>query len=130
MITEADLLAAIRTAFEHTRPGGATIFAPDCFRETLREETELLTGEEGERALRCLMWTWDPDPSDETYAVEFAFLLREGMAVKAVHDRHVEGVFPKATWLRLLTSTGYRVEGIERPIGEGKFDEIFLCRRP
>ena len=58
MTTEGDLLAAIRTAFEHTRPGGAAIFAPDCFRETFVEDTEIITGEEGERALRCLMWTW------------------------------------------------------------------------
>src|SRR5687768_13232951 len=31
MLTEEDLRAAIRTAFVHLRPGGAAVFAPDCF---------------------------------------------------------------------------------------------------
>jgi hypothetical protein len=130
MTTEDDLLAAARTAFVHTRPGGAAVFAPDCVRETLREETELLTGDDGARALRGLMWTWDPDPADDTCAVEFALLLRDGDRVQAVHDRHLEGAFPRATWHRLLASAGYRVGTMERPLGDGRFDEVFLCRRP
>jgi hypothetical protein len=47
-----------------------------------------------------------------------------------VHDRHVEGLFTEATWHRLLGTAGFQVETIERPIGDGKMDQIFLCRRP
>jgi hypothetical protein len=130
MTTEADLLAAAATAFAHTRPGGAAIFAPDCVRETFREDTELAGGEDGERALRYMIWSWDPDPTDDTCVVEYAFLLRDRGVVTAVHDRHVEGLFARATWERILAHVGFRVETIERPIGDGKFDEIFLCRRP
>jgi hypothetical protein len=130
MTTEDDLIAAARTAFVHTRPGGAAIFAPDCMRETFREQTELLSGDDGSRSLRCLMWTWDPNPADDTYAVDFGYLLRDGQSMKAVHDRHVEGVFPKATWFRLLQTVGYQVETMRRPLGDDQFDEIFLCRRP
>jgi SAM-dependent methyltransferase len=131
MTSEADLLAAIRTAFEHTRPGGAAVFAPDCTRETFREGSLQFGHEEGGRALRALQWDWDPDPADDTYTVEFAFLLREGMSVKAVHDRHVEGLFSRATWMRLLTGAGYQVELTDRPLDEeGATDQVFLCRRP
>ncbi|PTL82828.1 trans-aconitate 2-methyltransferase [Vitiosangium sp. GDMCC 1.1324] len=129
MTTEDDLLAAARTAFEHTRPGGAAVFAPDCVKETFSEGTDLISGEDGTRALRCIEWRWDPDPADQTYAVEYAFLLREGGQVKALHDRHLEGLFPRATWYRILESVGYRVETFERPLGEGQFDQVFLCRR-
>jgi SAM-dependent methyltransferase len=125
-----DLLAAARTAFVHTRSGGAAIFAPDCLRETFREDTELIAGNDGARSLRCLMWTWDPDPTDDTYTVDFGYLLRDGQNVKAVYDRHVEGVFPRATWFRVLETAGYRVETMARPLGDDNFDEIFLCRRP
>lgn len=130
MASEQDLLAAALTAFVHTRPGGAAIFAPDHLRETFAETTVVIEGEDGSRALRCLMWTWDPDPADSSYAVDFAFLLRDGEAVQAVHDRHVEGLFPEATWHRVLASAGFEVETISRPIGEGATDSIFLCRRP
>jgi hypothetical protein len=98
-------------------------------RETFREETEIHSGEDGARALRCLAWTWDPDSADDTFVTDYALLLRDGVEVTAVHDRHVEGLFPKATWLRVLSSAGYRVEMAERPLGEGKVDEIFLALR-
>jgi hypothetical protein len=130
MTTEDDLLAAARTAFAHTRPDGAAIFAPDCTRDTFREQTELLAEEDGSRALRGLQWSWDPDASDDTYAVEFGFLLRDGDVVKAVHSRHNHGLFSRATWFRLLAAAGYQVATMQRPLGDGEFDEIFLCRRP
>lgn len=130
MATEEDLLAAIRTSFAHTRPGGAAVFAPDCVRETFRENTDLISGADGRRALRGIEWMWDPNPDDNTYLVEYALLLRDGDEVKAAHDRHLEGLFPRETWRRLLTGVGYHVETFPRPLGEGEFDACFVCRRP
>lgn len=130
MTTRADLAAAARTAFVHTRPGGAALFVPDCTRDTFHENAELLAEDEGPRALRCLAWTWDPDPTDDTYVVDYALLLREGAIMKAVHDRHVEGVFPQAVWLEILTSVGFRVQMVGRPLGDGTSDEVFLGVRP
>ncbi len=129
MTTEDDLRAAADTAFVHTRHGGTAIFAPDFVRETFLEQAQLHAGEDGARALRCLEWTWDPDPADDSYLVEYAFLLRDGTKVKAVHDRHVEGLFARETWLRVLAGAGYLVEATER-VDDGKVDDIFLCRRP
>ena len=128
MATEDDLLAAARTAFVHTRAGGAAIFAPDCVRETFRETSEVISGDDGVRALRCVAWTWDPDPADSQAVVDFAFLLRQGTTVTAVHDRHVEGLFSRAEWERVLASAGYIVETMHRPIGDGEVDDVFLCR--
>lgn len=130
MTTESDLTSAIETAYIHTRPGGAAIFAPDCVRETFREYAGLHEGDDGDRSLRCLEWSWDPDPSDDQCVAEYAFLLREGTEMTSFHDRHFEGVFARGTWLRILSAAGYRVEMIERPVGDGETDQIFLCRRP
>lgn len=129
LTTEEDLHAAARTAFLHTAPGGAAIFAPDFVRETLREMTETLEGSDGNRTLRGIAWTWDPDPGDTTYVVDYAYLLREGGSVTAVHDRHVEGIFGRETWIRALSESGYDVEPIRRPFDDDVTDEIFLCRR-
>jgi SAM-dependent methyltransferase len=130
MTTAADLRLAVETAFAHTRPGGAAVFAPDCTRETFLEATGLHQADDGERSLRCLEWSWDPDPGDETVLTEYALLLRQGTDVRAVHDRHVEGVFPRALWLATFAAAGYRAETFARPIGDGAFDQVFLCRRP
>lgn len=130
-ITNAsDLAAVATTAFVHTRPGGAALFAPDFVRETFRERTDLHKNQDGARALACLDWSWDPDPTDDTFRTEFAFLLRDGESVRAVHDTHVEGLFSRATWLGVLESAGYRVETLPRPFDDEMTDEMFLCRRP
>jgi SAM-dependent methyltransferase len=130
MTSEDDLRAALTTAFVHTRPGGAAIFAPDAFKETFADHAELLSADDGGRSLRGVMWTWDPDSGDQTCAVDFAFLLREGASVRAVHDHHVEGLFSRLKWQELLTEVGYQTEVMPRPLGGGEHDEIFLGRRP
>ncbi len=110
MLTEGDLRAAAATAFVHTRPGGVRLFMVDAVKETFEEDTELVSAEDGDRAMRCTMWSWDPDPDpdDTTARTEFGFLLRENGEVRAVLDRHVEGLFPGATWERVLSERASR----------------------
>jgi SAM-dependent methyltransferase len=128
MTTEEDLLAAARTAFAHTRPGGAAVFAPDYIRENFSELTNLLSCDDGPRSMRGVEWCWDPDPADDTYRVEYSFLFREGERVTSVHDRHVEGLFSRETWMRVLRDAGYEVETFDRP-DDTASNEVFLCFR-
>jgi SAM-dependent methyltransferase len=132
LTTEADVLAMAETAYAHTRTGGAALIAPDHLRETLRESTEVIEGADGDRALRCLAWTWDPDPNDTCYTVDYACVLREGTRTRMVHDQHLEGVFSERDWHRMLGAAGFSVETIHRPLGDasnGETDNVFLCRR-
>ena len=60
------------------------------------------------RSLRYLEWVWDPDPTDTTYVVDYAYLMRTAGGTATVRlDRHVEGLFPSADWLRLLEEAGF-----------------------
>jgi SAM-dependent methyltransferase len=129
MLTRDDLRAAIETAYVHLRPGGAAIFAPDGVRDGFEDESVLLECDRGERAMRGVQWTWDPDPSDETVQTDYAFVLREGLETTVAHDVHISGLFHRATWLELLASVGFRsTELIERPIDdEGRIDRVFLA---
>jgi SAM-dependent methyltransferase len=133
MTTLDDLRQAIATAFVHCRPGGAALFAPDYVRENFRPGTDH-GGHDGEaRGLRYLEWTFDPDPSDTTYVADYAFLLRgPGDAVRVEHDRHVEGLFPRAEWLRLLSEAGFepRVVPFEHSEVEPGAHEVFVAARP
>ncbi len=131
MTSEADLRAALETAFVHTRPGGVAIFLPDCTRETLVEETRK-GGHDGEgRALRYLQWTHDPDPRDTTYEVDFLIGLRDGDApLRVVHDHHVEGVFGRDEWVAGLEACGFDVEVEPVDVEDAPGWTAFVGRRP
>jgi SAM-dependent methyltransferase len=129
--SEDDLAAAMETAAAHARPGGAVLFVPDFVAERFEPGTKA-GGHDGEsRALRYVQWVWDPDPGDTTYIADFAYLLRNGDgAVSCVHDRHVCGLFPRATWLSLLEAA--RVEAGSRAVAldDGpETTELFVGRK-
>jgi predicted ester cyclase len=132
MTTEDDLRAAIETAFEHCAPGGAALLCPDHVVENFRASTDN-GGHDGDgRALRYLSWSSDPDPADTTYTVDYAYLLREGDRPTRVElDRHVEGLFPRATWLRLLSDAGFQASVV--PFEHSELEpgqaECFIARR-
>jgi SAM-dependent methyltransferase len=133
MTTEPDLRLAIETAFVQCRSGGAAIFAPDAIRENFRPSTDHGGHDNPTHGLRYLSWTWDPDPADTTYVTDYAYLLRtpDG-AVRVEHDRHVEGLFPRAVWLRLLSEAGFDPRALSFDHSElepGSY-EIFVARRP
>lgn len=133
LTTVADLRSTFTTAWEHLKPGGLALFVPDYVRETFREHSEL-HGFEGEgRATRYAEWMHDPDPNDSTYIVDYAFLLREGAEVRVVHDRHIEGLFPRDLWLQELTRVGFVPQ--HQPVEPWSEDDLtmtdlFLARRP
>jgi hypothetical protein len=127
MTSVDDLRAAMATAFVHTRAGGAAVFQPDCVRETLKPDTDHGGHDAESRSLRYLEWTWDPDPGDTTFVTDYAYLLRDADGVaRAVHDRHVLGVFPREEWLRLLGEAGFEADSVVDPWGR----EVFVGVRP
>jgi SAM-dependent methyltransferase len=133
MTTEADLRSVLETAWVHCRSGGVALFVPDHVRETFRDGTSC-GGHDGEgRSLRYLGWSWDPDPADTTYIVDYVYLLREGAGVpRVVPDRHIEGLFPRDLWLSLLAAVGFMPERVafdHSELESGTW-EGFIGRRP
>lgn len=129
MTTEDDLRRAIATAFIHCKPGGAAVIAPDYVRETFKPSTEH-GGRDGaadeNRSLRWLMWTLDANFDATTYAVHFAFLLKEGGAVSVEHDQHTEGLFARETWRRLFVEVGFEPPKIIVDLYDR---EVFVARK-
>jgi SAM-dependent methyltransferase len=132
MTSLADLRRAIDTAHVHCRTGGIATFAPDHVRDTFKPSTDC-GGRDGEgRGLRYLEWTWDPDPSDTTYFVDYAYMLRDRTgAVSVEHDRHVEGLFSRSQWLDTLTDAGFEAQSV--PFDHSELEpgtyEIFVARK-
>jgi SAM-dependent methyltransferase len=133
MTTEADLRRAIETAYVHCKPGGAALFAPDHVRENFRPSTDHGGHDDGQRGLRYLEWTWDPDPSDSSYIVDYAYLLRDADGtIRVERDRHVEGLFARGDWLRLMAAAGFQPDVVPFEHSElepGEY-EVFIGRKP
>ena len=128
MTTEGDLRAALATVADHLAPGGVALVAPDVTAETFSESTEHGGGEDaGGRRARYLQWTLPPEPGGTSYQTHYAFLLREpDGTVRSAHDVHREGLFPRATWLRLFREVGLDASLAPRTI-EGKEYDTFMA---
>ncbi|GMU02826.1 hypothetical protein KH5H1_69460 [Corallococcus caeni] len=100
--------ATVRTAAAHCRPGGRVVLLPDCVRETFEPLTESGGHDSPDgRGMRYLMWTWDPDPDDETFETAFAYLLREADGtVSMSQERHRFGLFRRDDWLEWMREAG------------------------
>jgi SAM-dependent methyltransferase len=108
MTTKPDLRAVMQTAFEHCRPGGVVLFAPDFVRETFAEYTDHGGNDTERGSVRVVQWTTDPDPSDTTYFVDFAILIRDPEGrMRVEHERHTYGLFKRAEWQRLMRDVGF-----------------------
>jgi ubiquinone/menaquinone biosynthesis C-methylase UbiE len=153
LTSEADVARAIETAFVHCRPGGVALFAPDHVRENFKAGTDCgghdavspdlsavalakveASATAGDaRAMRYLEWSWDPDPNDSTCTTDYTYVLRESDgSITVVHDRHIEGMFPRDTWLRLFRQAGFepRVVPFDHSELEPGTYEIFVCVKP
>jgi trans-aconitate methyltransferase len=132
MTTGNDLRSALETAFVHCRPGGVALFTPDCTHETFRPATSHGGHDSEERSMRYLEWTRDPDPTDTSYIVDFAYLLREGRDIRCEYDQHIFGVFGREDWLHWITEAGFEARTVpfEHSEIEPGSSELFLGVKP
>lgn len=115
MLSERDLESALASVAAHLRPGGLALIVPDAVAETFAPGTRTGGTDGDERGIRYLEWTHDVAPGATSYAVDYVFVLREGDAPARVeHERHVIGLFPIATWERLLSRCG--LDRLELPV--------------
>ncbi|MGI9122728.1 MAG: class I SAM-dependent methyltransferase [Rubrobacter sp.] len=130
MTTEDDLHAALQTVEAHLSSGGVALVAPDATKETFSESTEHGGGEdENGRQARYLEWTLPHEPGETTYTVHYAFLLREPEGrMRVAHDVHLEGLFSRATWLRLFDEVGLAATLVPRTIEGEEYDSFIAVR--
>lgn len=133
MKTEADLGGALATAWRHLGPGGLALFVPDQVQETYEPSTDCggSDGPDG-RAVRYLEWSTAVPPSATSGTTHYSFLVREADgSVRSLHEQHEFGLFPRATWERLLERCGFQVEVVEERTEEERTPRLlFLGHRP
>ena len=127
LTSEDDVRATFATARAHLEPGGILVCAPDHYRETFGGTTVEVHGPRGPGdAFTLVEYVHDPDPADTTVEVIYVFLLKRGGRVEVVEDRHVGGLFPLATWLRLLEEAGFTASRRPYPVHHDRRDAWLL----
>ena len=117
MLTEDDLRAVFGTAKAHLRPGGVFITAPDSFTETFVPPTiDHETHRIGEETLTFIEYCGDSDPTDTVTDTVYVFFHTKDGKLTVEVDQQLNGLFPIATWERLLTETGFSVERVDYPV--------------
>lgn len=115
MLSEADLLAAFHTAYEHLKPGGVfCTYAEELPENFVQNGTYSSThrgqDENGLDVEVVLVENYyDPDPRDTTFEMTFIYLIRQAEALRIEIDSHQVGIFPQAAWERLLRQAGFEV---------------------
>jgi len=130
MRSEDDLRAVFRTASAHLHPAGWLLVAPDHVRETfdgpyLTHGTKSL----GDRTLTHVEFAHDPDPSDTTTDSLHAYVIHDAQGTRVVTDHHRLGLFPKATWTRLLAEAGFDVELVDYDVHDDGHDAWIFAGR-
>jgi SAM-dependent methyltransferase len=132
MATRTEVARAAATAFEHTAPGGVSMFQPDFVVETFEPGTDTGGSDADGRGLRYLEWRWIPEAARETYVTDMAYLLRDAAgAVEVFQDRHTMGLFSRDVWLDLIGAAGFEPLAIafEHSSGSHAGQELFLGQR-
>ena len=119
MTTEADLLAVFATARAHLRPSGLLIVAPDDYTDTFKPpQVEYQTNRNADTELTYVEYSTDLDPTDTTIETTYVFFIKTGDKLQVEVDSHTTGLFPMATWERLLAEAGFGVERVDYPVSK------------
>lgn len=130
LTSEADLCALFATAFHHLRPGGVFLTVAEETRERFQQDRTVgATYSREALGVTFMEHLYDPDPTDSTCEATFIYLIRRRGRLQIETDRHLFGLFPLETWIRLLTDTGFHVRQFEYSPPERQGLPIFVCRK-
>lgn len=125
--TEDDLAAAAATARRHLAPGGLVLFVPDHVAERFEPDTDAGGSDAPDgRAARFLEWS-ERGPGGDTCVTRYAFVLRDASGAEWTrYERHELGLFPAATWVRVLERAGFAVEVAEEQTEEDRVPRLLF----
>ena len=134
MLSEADVLATLRTAAGHLREGGVALIAPTYVRETfvdgdVADDGTTIPGIGDPRSesasgagltddeLTYFTFVHDRDPEDSVFEMILLYLIRDGQTrrVETIEDRHTCGLFAADHWLAMMMQADLTPQPVAPP---------------
>lgn len=136
MSTLKDLRSAIGTACHHLKPGGVLLIVA-LVREDFRENNFVYVGSGGGVDVTIFENNYALDPGRSTYEATVVYLIRRKGKLEMSTERHLQGLFPLATWLSFLNEAGLKVRETKREHtydhfirGDGRYIlRVFICKK-
>lgn len=130
MLTEEDLMAAFETAACHLRAGGVLLVAPDWVLESFKDSNPPMVfhwvRNLGDLEVTVQEFLHDPDLDDTQMESTYTYIIKENGEQRVEQDTHVTGLFPMATWTRLLENAGFQVETMKLPENQGGYGGLLF----
>lgn len=134
MTSEAELAAVFDCAYAHLSPGGVMLVGPDDTTETFVQNKSVVTQankdtKHNDTDVVIVENRYDPDPKDSVIDALMIFIIRENGKLRIEYDMHTLGLFPPATWKRLLRKSGFETHEAEYD-ENGRVSIVFACVKP
>lgn len=129
LLTEEDLQATLETCRVHLRPGGVLLIGPDWVREDFDGATPIQfqwVRKKGRIEVTIDEYLHDPDPDDTQIESIYTYTIKEDGKERVEKDTHITGLFPIATWTRLMEQAGFRVEMTRLPPNRGGYGGVMF----
>ncbi|MEC9280618.1 MAG: class I SAM-dependent methyltransferase [Chloroflexota bacterium] len=129
LLTEEDLKSSLETCRVHLRSGGVLLIAPDWVREDFDGATSKQfqwVRKKGRVEVTIDEHLHDPDPDDTQIESIYTYTIKEIGKERVEKDTHITGLFPIATWTRLMEAAGFRVEVTRLPPNRGGYGGVMF----
>ena len=129
LLTEDDLKATLETARFHLRPEGVLLIGPDWVREDFDGSTPKefrWVRKKGSVEVTIEEYLHDPDPDDTQIESVYTYTIKEAGQDRVEKDIHITGLFPIATWARLMEEAGFGVEMTRLPPNRGGYGGVMF----
>jgi SAM-dependent methyltransferase len=129
MLDEEELESAFRTAYQYLKPGGVfCTYAEEWPEKFVQNDIHILESNKDDISIIFVGINYDPDIADTTFESHFVLIIREGGTLRVEEDKHICGIFPLATWERLLNVVGFAVHWEE--FEDTEVHPFFVCVKP
>ena len=133
LLTEEDVRNTLETAGVHLRPEGVLLIGPDWVREDFDGSTPKefrWVRKKGSVEVTIEEYLHDPDPDDTQIESVYTYTIREigreDGQDRVEKDTHTTGLFPIATWTRLMGEAGFGVEVSRLPPNRGGYGGVLF----
>jgi len=132
MLTECDLRAAFETAAAHLRPSGICVVSQAQVRELFQpNHVSAKTHRRCDMEVTFIVHDLSPDPMNNIVESLIFIVIRKGNDIRIELDRHRTGLFPRSTWIALLTESGLQVGQYRDPCTtEGNVPLFLVAGKP